>query len=77
MGFFEFIWVPLILILVIVAPIWIITHYVTVWRTSKTLSGEDENMLQQLWEDASRMEDRIKTLERILDAEAPEWRKEQ
>lgn len=77
MGFFEFIWVPLILILVIVAPIWIIAHYVTVWRTSKTLSGEDENMLQQLWEDASRMEDRIKTLERILDAEAPEWRKEQ
>ena len=76
MGFLEFIWVPLILVLVIVAPVWIIAHYVTTWRTSKTLSGEDENMLQQLWEDASRMEDRIKTLERILDADAPGWRKE-
>ena len=72
----EFLFVPLILILVIVAPIWIIAHYVTVWRTSKTLSGEDETLLQQLWEDASRMEDRIKTIERILDAETPNWRSE-
>lgn len=70
----DFLHVPLILLLAVVAPIWIIAHYVTRWRTTKTLSGEDEKLLQELWESAARMEDRIRTLERILDAEAPHWR---
>jgi len=41
----EFLHVPLVLFLVIVAPVWIISHYVTRWRTAKTLSAEDEKML--------------------------------
>ncbi len=69
--------VPLILFLSIVAPLWIIFHYVTRWRTAKTLSGEDEKMLQELWQSAARMEDRIRTLERILDAEAKGWREQE
>ncbi len=69
--------VPLILFLSIVAPLWIIFHYVTRWRTAKTLSGEDEKMLQELWQSAARMEDRIRTLERILDTEAKGWREQE
>ncbi len=72
----EFLHVPLILFLVIVAPVWIISHYVTRWRTAKTLSAEDEKMLAELWELAPRMESRINTLERILDADVPDWRKQ-
>ncbi len=68
--------VPLMAFLVIVAPIWIIAHYMTRWRTSKTLSTEDEKLLAELWESAEKMESRINTLERILDAEAPQWRKQ-
>lgn len=67
---------PLIVFLVFVAPIWIFAHYATRWRTSKMLSAEDEKMLADLWESATRMESRINTLERILDAEVPEWRKQ-
>lgn len=70
----EFLQVPLILLLAVVAPIWIVAHYVTRWRASKSLTGEDEKLLQELWESATRMEDRIRTLEKILDAEAPHWR---
>jgi phage shock protein B len=70
----DFLHVPLVLLLAVVAPIWIIAHYMTRWRTSKTLSGEDEKLIQELWESAARMEDRIRTLEKILDAEAPHWR---
>jgi phage shock protein B len=70
----EFLQWPLILLLAVVAPIWIIAHYVTRWRSAKTLTGEDEKLLQELWESASRMESRIRTLEKILDAEAPHWR---
>ncbi len=69
--------VPLVLFLSIVAPLWIIFHYVTRWRTAKTLSGEDEKMLQELWQSAARMEDRIRTLERILDTEAKGWREQE
>ncbi len=69
--------VPIIIFLLVVAPIWIIAHYVTRWRTVKTLSTDDERMLAELWEAAPRMEGRIDTLESILDAEVPDWRTRQ
>ncbi len=65
---------PLILILVIVAPLWIILHYVTTWKKTKGLSAEDETNLGQLRRNAERLEDRLHTLERILDDEVPDWR---
>jgi phage shock protein B len=68
--------VPLVIFLLIVAPVWIISHYVTRWRTAKTLSAEDEKMLAELWELAPKLETRINTLERILDADVPDWRKQ-
>ena len=73
--FHVFFFVPVIVFLVIVAPIWLVLHYVTRWRASRTLSREDERMLVDLWESAKRMEHRIVTLEKILDAEAPQWRR--
>ncbi|TVR83832.1 MAG: envelope stress response membrane protein PspB [Rhodospirillales bacterium] len=72
----DFLYVPIILFMVVIAPIWIIAHYVTRWRTAKVLSAEDEKMLAELWDLAPKLESRINTLERILDAEAPDWRKE-
>lgn len=70
----EFLFVPLVVFLSVVAPIWIIAHYVTRWRSAKTLSAEDEKMLAELWETAPRLEERLANLERILDAEVPDWR---
>ena len=63
-----------IVFLVVVLPIWIIAHYVTRWRTAKTLSSGEEQLLTELWESAEKMDGRIRNLERILDAEAPDWR---
>jgi phage shock protein B len=63
--------VPLILFMVVVAPIWIIAHYTTRWRTAKTLSPEDEKQLAEIWQVAERMEERIGNIERILDADGP------
>jgi phage shock protein B len=67
----EMLELPLILFLTIVAPIWIIAHYVTRWRMAKSLSPEDEKQFGDLWQVAERMEQRIDSIERILDAEAP------
>ncbi len=66
--------VPAALFLTIVAPIWILAHYLTKWRTSRRLSADDERKMGELWDSARRMEGRIDALERLLDAEAPGWR---
>lgn len=71
----DMMFVPAVLFLVIVAPIWLVLHYITRWRSHRALSSEDERMLVDLWQSAKRMEQRIVTLEKILDAEAPHWRR--
>ena len=63
-----------ILFLSVVAPIWIVFHYVSKNKQSQGLTNEDEKMLSELWESAKGMEERIDILERILDNEAPGWR---
>lgn len=63
-----------VLLLTICLPLWIVFHYLTKMKTAKGLTREDEQMLSEIWESTNRMEERIKTLERILDIEAPEWR---
>jgi len=63
-----------VLLLTVCFPLWIVFHYITKMKTAKGLSVEDEKMLSEVWESTNRMEERIKTLERILDIEAPNWR---
>ena len=65
--------IPIIL-LTVCFPIWVVFHYITKMKTSKGLTPEDEKMLSEVWESTNKMEDRIRTLERILDIEAPTWR---
>ena len=71
---FGFFFVPAILFIVVVLPIWLLLHFLTRWRASRGLSTEDERMLADLWKNARRLEERVATLETILDAEAPGWR---
>lgn len=63
-----------VLLLTVCFPLWIVLHYVTKWKEAKGLTSEDEKMLSEIWESSSRMEERINTLERILDIESPSWR---
>ena len=56
-----------VLLLTVCFPLWIVFHYITKWKTSKGLTPEDEKMLSEVWESSARMEERIQTLERILD----------
>jgi phage shock protein B len=63
-----------LIFLTIVAPIWIIAHYLVRWRATRAMSRDDQRALGELWESLQRVETRIEALERILDAEAPGWR---
>ena len=62
------------LLLTIGLPLFIILHFVTRWKQSREISRDDEQLLEELWTLSQRLEDRIKTLERILDDDHPDWR---
>ncbi len=59
---------------IFIAPLWLIMHYTTKRRQAQGLTREDEKMLSDLWQLANRMEDRVKSLETILDTQKPNWR---
>ncbi len=75
MEFLGILFVPLVLLMVVVAPIWIIAHYLTSWRLAKTLSDSDEKLLSDLRQLADRLDERVQSVEKILDAESTHWRK--
>ena len=62
-------YLALILFLTVLAPLLIIFHFITKWKQTREISGEDERMLEELWALSQGLEERIDTLERILDDE--------
>jgi len=66
---------PLIIFLIFVAPLWLFLHYRSKRKSEMGLSEEDNQRLQALSVKAESMQTRIDTLERILDAETPNWRR--
>lgn len=66
--------VPVVVFLVVVAPIWIIVHYRSKTRTADGLTERERAELDEMIEVANKMAARIETLESILDVESPGWR---
>lgn len=69
----ELIAIPIVAILFLGLP-WLILHHVTKWKTASTLTGEDEKLLDELYDTARRLEDRLGNVERIIAADNPDWR---
>lgn len=74
MEFWQFMFVPTILFMVIVAPIWITMHYRSVNRSSRSLTEDDRESIEHMLETVDKLTERIGALESILDAEHPDWR---
>jgi len=53
---------------------WMIFHYITKWKSNGTLTREDETLLDELHDLARRCDERIRTVERIMSADNPNWR---
>jgi phage shock protein B len=53
---------------------WLILHYITKWKQSPTLTGEDERLLDDMHATARRLEERLQTIERIVAADHPDFR---
>jgi phage shock protein B len=69
--------VPVVVFLVIVAPIWIIMHYKSKGRVTQGLTTSERVELDEMIDVANKMAARIETLESILDVESPGWREKQ
>jgi phage shock protein B len=74
MEFWKFMFVPTILFLVVVAPMWITMHYRSVNRSSRSLTLEDRQSIEHMLETVDKLTERIGALESILDADHREWR---
>lgn len=59
---------PLIIFMVIVAPIWLVLHYRSKRQISQGLSEEELALLRDLSQRADRFGQRLETLERLMDA---------
>jgi phage shock protein B len=55
-----------VVFLTIVAPLWIVLHYISRWRGQKVMSATDQASLTSLYEAIRRMEDRVNSLETVL-----------
>jgi phage shock protein B len=77
MKFFEFMFVPTILFLTVVVPIWLTMHYRSVNRSSRSLTNEDQHTIEHMLVTVDKLSDRIQSLESILDADHPDWRAQQ
>ncbi|MFQ6004595.1 MAG: envelope stress response membrane protein PspB [Woeseia sp.] len=73
----ELITIAVIIFVAIPAPLFIVLHFITKWKQAREISGGDEKMLEDLWQLSQRLEDRLETLEKILDSELPDWRRKQ
>jgi phage shock protein B len=73
----ELIAIAIIVFIAIPAPLFIVLHFITKWKQAREISGGDERMLEDLWQLSQRLEERLESLETILDSELPEWRKKQ
>ena len=53
---------------------WLILHYITKWKTAPTLTSADERTIEELCELARRLDERVRTVERIVTTDNPNWR---
>lgn len=53
---------------------WLILHYVTKWKTASTLTNDDETLLDDLFQLARRLDDRMDTVERLVGSDNPDFK---
>ena len=53
---------------------WIILHYITKWKTAATITTDDEALLEDLYQLARRLDERMDTVERLVAADNADYR---
>ena len=53
---------------------WVILHYVTKWKSAATITGDDEDLLDELYHLARRLDERMDTVERLVSSDNPDFK---
>jgi phage shock protein B len=53
---------------------WIIMHYITKWKTAATITTDDEQLLDELYQLAKRLDERMDTVERLVASDNPDFK---
>ena len=53
---------------------WIIMHYITKWKTAATITTDDEHLLDDLYQLAKRLDERMDTVERLVASDNPDFK---
>ena len=64
----------LAIVAIFIALPWIILHYVTKWKTSATITSDDEALLEELYSLAKRLDERMDTVERLVASDNPDFK---
>lgn len=59
--------------LIVIGLPWVVLHYVTRWKTAATLTRDDEVLLEELYQLARRLDERMDTVERLVAADHPDF----
>jgi phage shock protein B len=59
--------------LVFIGLPWIVLHYMTKWKTAPTITADDEVLLEELYNLARRLDERMETVERLVAADDPSF----
>lgn len=74
MSFLQYMVAPMIVFLVVVAPLWIIMHYRSKSKMSQGLSSDELSNMEEILSLLDKLTGRIETLEKILDSDHKGWR---
>ena len=50
---------------------WVVMHYMTKWKTAATITSDDEVLLEELYNLAKRLDERMDTVERLVASDDP------
>ena len=65
---------PIVILGIFLGLPWIIMHYITQWKTAATITNDDEHLLDELYQLAKRLDERMDTVERLVAADNPEFK---
>ena len=59
--------VPTVILVGLVLPLWLVFHYVTKWREQKRQAQASREDMEALWRIADKLERRLNSLEAVID----------
>lgn len=65
--------IVLVIVTLFIGLPWLVLHYMTRWKTAPTITADDEVLLDELYNLAKRLDERMDTVERLVASDDPSF----